>query len=287
MSRRRRWKLNVNVVYMFPEATVNMSFTKCQTWRIKGSSCPIAFCMCCRSVFSFFSFTNNEYLSFTHKHIYFSLRYLHNPEQSFYPLLMVNIWNRLHASADALLSLWEVTRLSHVSAPLPPSQYVLELCKLCASRFLLYLCEVTCERALITNRNTETRVNPITAAADVFFHAAEQSGNKYICKNLYSFMQLLPGCASFHAWSYNVKRKGWEKVTRCPFMLAGVLAHSEAGCCACHNNIEWWLHWREFLAFFLLITHLHNSCLWGSRHTLHVPFVFSLNWVHVRQRRGG
>ncbi len=59
-------------------------------------------------------------------------------------------------------------RLSHVSALLPPFQYVLQLCKLCASRFLLCSLSKPFHISLHTNRNTETQPIPIPATADPF-----------------------------------------------------------------------------------------------------------------------
>ena len=52
-------------------------------------------------------------------------------------------------------------RLSHVSALLPPLQYVLQLCKPCVSRFLLCSLSKLFHISLHTNRNTEAEPIPI------------------------------------------------------------------------------------------------------------------------------
>lgn len=68
--------------------------------------------------------------------------------------------------------------LSRVSVLLPLLRYVLKLCKLCASYFLLCSLSKLFLNSLNTNRNTETI--PIPATADVFhvslyFYVADQS----------------------------------------------------------------------------------------------------------------
>lgn len=68
--------------------------------------------------------------------------------------------------------------LSRVSALLPLLQYVLKLCKLCTSYFLLCSLSKLFLISLNTNRNTETV--PVPATADVFhvslfFYVADQS----------------------------------------------------------------------------------------------------------------
>ena len=86
-------------------------------------------------------------------------------------------------------------RLSHVSGLLPPLQYVLQLCKRFASRFLLCSLSKLFHISLHTNRNTETQPVPIPATADVFhvdllFYAADQL-------ELCSCLSLLSGYAVF------------------------------------------------------------------------------------------
>lgn len=120
-----------------------------------------------------------------------------HPEQTFYPLLMfifVINWRRSYrlpfscfipnqlmpSSGDGKLR----PRLSHVSALLPLLQYVLELCKLCASHFRLCSLSKLFHISFNTNRNTETV--PIPATADVFhvslfFYVADQSAFLAAC----------------------------------------------------------------------------------------------------------
>lgn len=62
-------------------------------------------------------------------------------------------------------------KLSHVSALLPPLQYVLQLCKLCASRFLLYVLSKLFHISLHTNRNSKPQPIP-TLRLYVFFMSA-------------------------------------------------------------------------------------------------------------------
>lgn len=62
-------------------------------------------------------------------------------------------------------------KLSHVSALLPPLQYVLQLCKLCASRFLLCVLSKLFHISLHTNRNSKPQPIP-TLRLYVFFMSA-------------------------------------------------------------------------------------------------------------------
>lgn len=83
-------------------------------------------------------------------------------------------------------------RLSHISVLLPPLEYVLQLCKLCTSRFLLCSLSKLFHISLHTNRNTETQPVPFLQQqfflhADLLFYVADQS-EKHFFKSTASCM---------------------------------------------------------------------------------------------------
>lgn len=102
-------------------------------------------------------------------------------------------------------------RLSHVSV-----QYVLQLCKLCASRFLLCSLSKLFHISLHTNRNTETQPIPIPATADLFhvtlfFYVADQSTLLAACGRCL-VMQVLLDTSQLVALKYKTSSEGDENM---------------------------------------------------------------------------
>lgn len=131
-------------------------------------------------------------------------------------------------------------KLSHVSMLLPPQQYVLQLCKLPMSRFLLSLLSKLFHISVHAHRNTEHQSLPTPGKAFLF-----QTGIIFLCspsiRQWFKKENNLSHIANvkFHfclvaqqrvAFKYKTwSERDAKKVTLCQFMLTGVLATSGAG----------------------------------------------------------
>lgn len=189
---------------MFPQATHFKSYSKCQTWKIKSNSCPTVVFLWCGVVTTFLFFLDKRSVvdasrgSTVSSILTFVTRFAQtkhvfvvpvHPQQLFYthftgglcfaclrcfcrtpPLWCFTLNQLMPSSGYGKLR----PKLSHVSELLPPLQYVLQLCKLCASRFLLCLLSKLFHISLHTNRNARPRpIQPCKCRS--FFMSASSS----------------------------------------------------------------------------------------------------------------